>query len=63
MYLQIYQSGVWRVVQPIPIKCDCKVSLGVMTHEATVEHLLQSTYVDDIISSADSKEEAFELYT
>lgn len=30
---------------------------------ATVKPLLWSTYVDDIISGADSDEEAFELYT
>ena len=33
------------------------------SHEAAVKRLLQSTYVDDIISGADSDEEAFELYT
>ena len=33
------------------------------SHEAAVRRLLQSTYVDDIISGADSDEEAFELYT
>ena len=33
------------------------------SNEATVNHLLRSTYVDDIISGADSDEEAFELYT
>ena len=33
------------------------------SNEATVKRLLQSTYVDDIISGADSDEEAFELYT
>ena len=32
-------------------------------NEATVKHLLQSTYVDDIISGANTVEEAFELYT
>ena len=33
------------------------------SHEAAVKRLLQSTYVDDIISGADSDEEAFQLYT
>ena len=33
------------------------------SNAATVKRLLQSTYVDDIISGADSDEEAFELYT
>ena len=32
-------------------------------NEATVKHRLRSTYVDDIISGADSDEEAFEWYT
>ena len=31
--------------------------------EATMKRLLQPTYVDDIISGAESEEEAFELYT
>ena len=33
------------------------------TNEYTVKCLLQSTYVDDVISGAGSKEEAFQLYT
>ena len=33
------------------------------SHKAVVERLLQSTYVDDIVSGADSEDEAFELYT
>ena len=33
------------------------------SNEVTVNRLLWSTYVDDIISGADSDEEAFELYT
>jgi len=33
------------------------------SNEATVKHVLRSTYVDDIISGANSDEEAFELYT
>ena len=33
------------------------------SNEDTVKRLLQSTYVDDIISGADSDQEAFELYT
>ena len=32
------------------------------SHKAVVERLLQSTYVDDIVSEADSEDEAFELY-
>ena len=39
------------------------VRLWSTTNEATVKCLLRSTYVDDIISSANSDEEAFELYT
>ena len=33
------------------------------TNETVVERLLKSTYVDDIISGADTIDEAFELYT
>ena len=33
------------------------------SNEATVKRLLRSTCVDDIISGANSDEEAFELYT
>ena len=33
------------------------------SNEATVKRLLRSTYVDDMISGANSDEEAFELYT
>lgn len=33
------------------------------TNENTVKRLLQSTYVDDVVSGADSDEEAFQLYT
>ena len=33
------------------------------THETTVEKLLESTYVDDVITGADSIGEAFELYS
>ena len=33
------------------------------SNEAIVNQLLQSTYVDDVISGADTNEEAFELYT
>ena len=33
------------------------------TNEYTVKRLLQSTYVDDVISGAGSEEEAFQLYT
>ena len=33
------------------------------TNETVVEKLLKSTYVDDIISGADTIDEAFELYT
>ena len=36
---------------------------SLVLNEATVKHRLRSTYVDDIISGADSDEEAFELYT
>ena len=32
------------------------------SHQAIVERLLQSIYVDDIVSGADSEDEAFELY-
>ena len=32
------------------------------SHQAIVECLLQSIYVDDIVSGADSEDEAFELY-
>ena len=32
------------------------------SHKVTVERLLQSTYVDDIISGADSEDKAFDLY-
>ena len=33
------------------------------THADLVENLLRSTYVDDIVTGADSEEQAFELYT
>ena len=33
------------------------------SNEEVVKRLLQSTYVDDIISGADTEEEAFKLYT
>jgi len=32
------------------------------THEDTVKRLLESTYVDDVVSGADSEDEAFQLY-
>ena len=33
------------------------------TNEAVVKRLLQSTYVDDVISGAGTEDEAFDLYT
>ena len=32
-------------------------------NETVIRHLLNSTYVDDIITGADTEEEAFNLYT
>ena len=33
------------------------------THESTVKRLLQSTYVDDVVSGSDSEDDTFQLYT
>ena len=65
--LQIYRFT--RVVfgvssSPFLLNATVKFHLEnfIESHKAVVEHLLQSTYVDDIVSGADSEDEAFDLY-
>ena len=65
--LQIYRFT--RVVfgvssSPFLLNATVKFHLEnfIESHKAVVERLLQSTYVDDIVSGADSEDEAFDLY-
>ena len=64
--LQIYRFT--RVVfgvssSPFLLNATVKFHLEnfIESHKAVVERLLQSTYVDDIVSGADSEDEAFDL--
>ena len=63
-YIEIYQGGVRSILQPIPTECNHQTSYRgySASHPKLVSSILQSLYVDDLVSGARDEESAYKLF-